>query len=132
MAIIPTISTHWEVWNQGGQENFKTYFLELHTIQILCFDGMQIIKCTFLRTGIFTFTDLVAINLMDNIQQISGRIFVTVICAQLLVHADTGNGGRVISNITDLEYYKRNHGTIIRTGKTCKEILCYMRDSVCR
>ena len=24
------------------------------------------------------------------------------------------------------------HGTIIRTGITCKKILCYMRDSACR
>ena len=24
------------------------------------------------------------------------------------------------------------HGTIIRRGITCKKILCYMRDSVCR
>ena len=25
-----------------------------------------------------------------------------------------------------------NHGTIIRTGTTCKKIPCYMRDSACR
>ena len=25
-----------------------------------------------------------------------------------------------------------NHGTIIRTGITCKKIPCYMRDSDCR
>ena len=25
-----------------------------------------------------------------------------------------------------------NHGTIIRTGITCKKIPCYMRDSACR
>ena len=25
-----------------------------------------------------------------------------------------------------------HHGTIIQTGKTCKKIPCYMRDSACR
>ena len=132
MAIIPTISTHWVVWNQGGRENFKTYFLELHTIQILCFDGMQIIECTFLRTDIFTCIYLVAIKLMEHIQQISGRIFVTVICARLLVLAGTGNGGRIKNNITVLEYHKINHGTILQTGITCKKTPCYIRQSVWR
>ena len=27
---------------------------------------------------------------------------------------------------------QREHGTIIRTGITCKKIPCYMRDSACR
>ena len=91
---------------------------------------MQIIKCTFLRTDTFTFIYLVAIKLMDHIQQISGRIFVTVIGARLLVLAGTGNGGRVKNNITDLEYHKKNHGTILQTGITCKKIPCYIRQSV--
>ena len=29
-------------------------------------------------------------------------------------------------------YYDVKHGTIIRTGITCKKIPCYMRDSACR
>ena len=33
----------------------------------------------------------------------------------------------VFSNVTYLK-----HGTIIRTGITCKKIPCYMRDSACR
>ena len=29
-------------------------------------------------------------------------------------------------------YYRLNHGTIMKTGITCKKISCYMRDSACR
>ena len=93
---------------------------------------MQIIKYTFLRTDIFTSTYLVPIKLKEHIRQISGRIFVTVICAQLLVLVDTGNGSRLKSNITSLEYYKKHPGTIIQIGITYKKISCYMRDSACR
>ena len=38
---------------------------------------------------------------------------------------------RHIFNIFIKKVY-RNHGTMIRTGITCRKIPCYMRDSACR
>ena len=39
----------------------------------------------------------------------------------------------LLRNYTTTGVFKAfNHGTIIRTGITCKKIPCYMRDSACR
>ena len=40
-----------------------------------------------------------------------------------------GSGLRIESSTNIVKW---NHGTIIRTGMTCKKIPCYMRDSTCR
>ena len=38
----------------------------------------------------------------------------------------------LFTTIPENNYNQLTHGTIIRTGITCKKIPCYMRDSACR